>query len=117
MPYDRARLPCLVLAAEIAYRVRARDAAAVLEPELSPYSELGSVVATASVYTGSVSQGLGWLAALRGEFPAATDHFNAALRMHERLRSPVWQERTRAALAEIARPKPFSVVTGAKSAS
>ena len=103
MPYDRGRLPCLVIAAEVAYRVRSREAASILELELRPYAELGSVVATASIFTGSVSHGLGWLAALRGDLAAAKEHFAAALRMHER-RSPVWQERTRAALAEIARP-------------
>jgi hypothetical protein len=39
MPYDRGRLPCLVIAAEIAYRVRARDVAAVLLPS-SAYGAL-----------------------------------------------------------------------------
>lgn len=100
LPHDRARLPALVLAAETAWRLRAPEAAAALEPHLSPYAGLAAVVGNAALCLGSVSQALGWLAAARGDTAGALSHFARARQTHESLRSPFWLGRTEAAVAE-----------------
>ena len=99
--YDGNRLPTLVLAAEAAWCVSDREAAAALEPHLEPYADLSAVTGNASAYLGSVSQALGWLAAARGDNNAALDHFRSALRTHQALRSPTWCKRSADAIAQV----------------
>ena len=72
-----------------------------LEPELRRHASLGAVMGTTSVYVGSIAQGLGWLAAVRGDTAAAVEHFRTALRAHESLRSPIWCRRSQDAMREV----------------
>jgi tetratricopeptide (TPR) repeat protein len=101
MRFDWNRLPALLLAAEVAYRVRAPMAAAALEPELRPYAALGAAAFNGAMYYGSVSQGLGWLAAARGRSREAGEHFQRALAVHSALESPPWCERSASAIREV----------------
>jgi DNA-binding winged helix-turn-helix (wHTH) protein len=101
LPYDRSRLAALAFAAEVAWRVRARELALRLEAEVRPYAHLGAVLATASVYVGSMSHALGWLVATQGRTTEAIEHFRRGRATHEALRSPVWVERSSRAIAEI----------------
>jgi hypothetical protein len=103
LPFDRSRLAALALASELAWRVRSEPAARALEPEVTPFAQLGAVLATASVYVGSMSQALGWLAATQGRDAEAVEHFKRALRTHEALRSSVWTRRSSRAIAELSR--------------
>jgi hypothetical protein len=108
---DWNRLPALALAAEVAFRAGAPEAAAALEPELAPYAALAAVQSNASSHFGSVEHALGWLAAARGLRREAQDHFERALRSHESLRSPPWCERTRRAIDEVKRAGPVRLVS------
>jgi tetratricopeptide (TPR) repeat protein len=101
LPYDRARLPALVVAAETAYLLRNREAATALGPQLAPHAALSAVNGNASGYFGSVSQALGWTAAARGRTQEAIEHFQGALATHRALRSPPWIRRSTAAIAEV----------------
>jgi DNA-binding winged helix-turn-helix (wHTH) protein len=104
LAFDRNRLPGLVVAAELAHRVGARDAAAALESELAPFSQVGAVLGnTAAAYMGSVSHALGWTAAARGDVRAAVQRFQKAVHDHESLRSPPWSARSTQAIATIRR--------------
>ena len=101
IPRDWSRLPTLGFAAEVAFRARAPMAAAILQEELAPFAELHAVGLNASMYFGSVSEALGWLAASRGRSGEALAWFDRALAAHAALRSPPWCERSRRAIAEI----------------
>jgi ATP/maltotriose-dependent transcriptional regulator MalT len=101
LAYDRNRLPTLAMAAEVAFRVGDPDAAVALEPELAPFASLSAVAGNASLYLGSISHALGWIAAAQGRTHDAVEHFRAGLRAHEELRSPTWAKRSTAAIAEV----------------
>jgi tetratricopeptide (TPR) repeat protein len=103
LPYDRSRLAALALAAEVSFRVRAPEHARALQPEVEPFAHLGAVLATASVYVGSMAQALGWIAAAQGRTQEAVEHFRRALRVHESLRSASWVLRSTRAIAEVTR--------------
>lgn len=113
LPHDRARLMTLVFAAETAYRVGMRDAAAALEPELAPFAASSAVLGNAAVYFGSVSQGLGWLAAARGDARGAVEHFQRALQTHEALRSAPWSARSAESIEEV-RERASGQIAGSK---
>jgi hypothetical protein len=55
LPHDRARLPTLVIAAELSYLGESRPLADALAPELASLGGRYPVTGTAAVYLGSVS--------------------------------------------------------------
>jgi len=104
LAFDRNRLPGLVSAAELAYRVSAREAAVALERQLAPFADSGAVLGNAAAaYLGSVSHALGWTAAARGDVRASVGHFQRALHVHEALRSPPWAARSAEAIGVVRR--------------
>lgn len=98
---DWNRLPTLAVAAELAFRVRAGDAVAALEPELAPYASLAAVGSNAATYFGSIAHALGYLEAARGRRSEAIACFERALRAHEEVRSPAWCARSARAIDEV----------------
>ncbi|HXX47234.1 MAG TPA: hypothetical protein VEN47_03335, partial [Myxococcota bacterium] len=98
---DWNRLPALAIAAELAFRARAPDAAAVLAAELAPYVALHAVGFNALSYLGSVAHALGFTEAARGRRREAIELFQRAQRAHEELRSPSWSARSARAIEEV----------------
>jgi tetratricopeptide (TPR) repeat protein len=65
----------------------------VLYEELAPYAGQCVVITTACL--GSVSRSLGQLAAVLERFDDAERHFDQALQINERIRSPLWVAHTK----------------------
>jgi tetratricopeptide (TPR) repeat protein len=96
-PRDGTWLPAVALAAVLAAHLNEPQVAGSLHPLLGPYA--GHVVAFTAphpvVCLGSASFYLGLLATLTARWAAATDHFEAAIRAHERLEAGPLLARTR----------------------
>lgn len=83
----------VTLLSEIAAHFGDRERAAALYELLLPHAEQ-CVVAESAVCHGSAARALGVLSATLGRYDAAATHFDAALKMNEAIRSPLWTART-----------------------
>jgi hypothetical protein len=96
-PRDGIWLPAVALASLLAAYLNEPGAAGSLYPLLHPYA--GHVVAFTAphpvVCLGSASFHLGLLASVTAQWGVATDHFEAAIRAHERLEAGPLLARTR----------------------
>jgi hypothetical protein len=76
--------------------------------QMLPYAGTHVIVGGCASYHAAVDYHLGSLAAALGDRAAATDHFRAALRMHETLGAAGWARLTRQALDQLDRAEPTS---------
>ncbi|GAA1479279.1 hypothetical protein GCM10009623_37250 [Nocardioides aestuarii] len=77
-----------------------QDAVRALRDALTPFAD-ELAIASGVLFTGSVHQALGELAAAAGDRAAARDHLTAALATHESLGLALWADQSRAALAAL----------------
>ncbi len=89
----------VLMLAEIAARLDDRVLAERLLPRLAVHAGQVAVVSFSVLCRGAVDRYLGLLAGVLGDYPEAERHFQAAQRIHARLRSPLWSARTEIDLA------------------
>jgi hypothetical protein len=96
-PRDGIWMPAMALASVLAVRLNEPEAAAVLYPLLAPYAQhVISFTSPQPVAShGSASLYLGLMATLQAQWAAAGDHFETAIRVHERLEAAPLLARTR----------------------
>ncbi|HKE10767.1 MAG TPA: hypothetical protein VKE73_04280, partial [Myxococcota bacterium] len=99
VPRDRAWLPTLALAAEIASATGAMGRSGQLQKLLAPFARLCVVAGSGLLFYGAVSHHLGLLAASQNQWDAAIQQLDAAEQVHERAGAEPWSARTRVALA------------------
>jgi predicted ATPase len=96
-PRDGIWMPAVALASVLSVRLNEPEAAAVLYPLLAPYAQ--HVISFTSPQPvachGSASFYLGLIATLTAQWAAAGDHFETAIRVHERLEAAPLLARTR----------------------
>ena len=100
-PQDESWLSALACLAETCFSLSASQEAAPLYSALLPYSGCTVVVAGGVGCMGAVDRYLGLLASVMGETARAEDHFEAALALHERMRSPPLIARSEVDLARL----------------
>ncbi|HEX6420359.1 MAG TPA: AAA family ATPase, partial [Acidimicrobiales bacterium] len=97
VPRDALYVGSLSYLADAAVAVGDTEAAAVLYRALSPYRHLVVQVGNHLAAYGAADRYLGELSALCGRVRDAESHFEAALRLDERARMPVWAAHSRLA--------------------
>jgi tetratricopeptide (TPR) repeat protein len=95
LPVDSKRSLTLVYLSEVCARLGDADRARQLSALLMPYRDLAIVVPPITLCFGSAARFLGMLAATSGDWPAAEEHFEAALVMDERMKAWPWLAHTR----------------------
>ena len=93
-PIDAKRNLTLSYLAEVCARLGDSDRAELLYDLLLPYRDIAVVAPVATVCCGANARYLGMLAGVLGDWPAAEEHFEAALAMDERLAAWPWLAHT-----------------------
>jgi tetratricopeptide (TPR) repeat protein len=94
-PVDGNYTITLCYLAEVCARLGDADRAERLYSLLLPYRDLAVVVPISTVCCGSASRYIGMLARVMGDWTAAAEHFDAALRMDRRLQAWPWLAHTK----------------------
>jgi tetratricopeptide (TPR) repeat protein len=95
IPMDSKRLVTLTYLAEVAARLREIEHAERVYAFLLPFRDQVVTVPVFTVCCGSAARYLGVLAGALGDWSAAEEHFEYALRMDERLRAWPWLAHSR----------------------
>jgi tetratricopeptide (TPR) repeat protein len=90
IPVDSKRLVTLTYLAEVAARLRDVEHAEQVYARLLPFRDQVVTVPVFTLCCGSAARYLGMLAHVLGDWSAAEEHFEYALRMDERLRAWPW---------------------------
>ncbi|WP_031361437.1 adenylate/guanylate cyclase domain-containing protein [Caballeronia sordidicola] len=90
IPVDSMRLVTLTYLAEVATRLRETGHAERIYAFLLPFRDQVVTVPAVTLCCGSAARYLGMLASALGDWTAAEEHFEYALRMDERLRAWPW---------------------------
>jgi tetratricopeptide (TPR) repeat protein len=93
-PKDGNRPIALAILADVCAFLEDQDAAALLYRELLPMADRCIVTGPATNTIGSAALSLGSLAATMGRFDEAEEHFENAIAMNQRLRTPTWVAET-----------------------
>nr|WP_246257641.1 AAA family ATPase [Pararobbsia alpina] len=95
IPVDSKRLVTLTYLAEVAARLRETKHAELIYSLLLPYRDQVVTVPAVTLCCGSVARYLGMLAGAIGDWSAAEEHFEYALRMDDHLRAWPWLAHSR----------------------
>jgi hypothetical protein len=97
LPRDYMTVTLQTLRARTWIALADQEAVAALRAALAPYAD-ELAIASGVLFTGSVSQALGELAAAAGDHDTARHHLAAALAVHESLGLGLWARQSRASL-------------------
>jgi eukaryotic-like serine/threonine-protein kinase len=104
IPRDWNWLPSMFVLAVVCAELSAVEHAPGLYDLLGPYHSRNAVLGNVYCY-GSISYGLGRLAATLGQLDQAEAHFEAALTANERIRATVWLAHTQCELSAVLRDR------------
>ncbi|HUZ28033.1 MAG TPA: AAA family ATPase [Solirubrobacteraceae bacterium] len=100
LPQDGHWLPTFAALGELASGLEDRWQARLVYDALLPYAEFNVVASHGGMCLGPVSRYLGKLAVALGERPRALEHFEQAITLSDRMRSPLWRANAQLDYAE-----------------